>query len=1794
MASEPKEEAELNLIGNVEYKIAVANTDTKLTALLDKFLAPLLLKLNSPHFAVRSKVLAVCQHITVRAQSPDVKLPVAKLWVQFKAHPQAALLRTVDFGYVVKGFSRLGPGERGALLGELLRGIGAVEDKYRAQVFNLALHALHDFKFPRAGTPEWEEVKTDLALEESDLDWLCAAFRRLLQLPAVQRGGPVSVNGLTVEEIKGLTLGKPETWDPSAGGLPLVRTKVVVCVFLGSALFAGFQGRFFPALVAATDGNAEVAEKGSEILKKGVDVTGLEAEAVVKGMLDMYIGSPPDRPPVNINIRIKILSYLTRLETSTRFPNEFTHIISEALTPIQTPTPRTKALQTAIFLFASFFLTRAPPSTVKDIAPPLLNRASETLSAQGWPKPAPGTDPILRRNAYQLIGITVKAGQEADLDLLEYLFHSLREDASDAETSATIQDALSNMLGTFVNKATHEEGGMPGLAEMLLQKMAFPDQIPEMNFNTVETARNQPGRRSTRYLAVRYANRCLPYADPIARLINLYAVGGRSDEGQEVAEEGRNGLDAYWFRLQNSESPVLWRGEDRKVVWPSFESVFQCVFPLVTGEKPDKEAVLASLERFAKRAPKALEPALRYLRLIFVQAALESAGIKFELGPEWSRKVDAAMTTDVDARDAVRAYIRSLPDIVSRTFAKFLAVTFEYTPVLDVFLELASLCPHNLQHSYGDRGSYRFLVANLGAMKEETRRTAARAFGILMPYAESLESEHIAVLRRLIKEVEGWKEARGQGVHRVEGAMLAVASACARLAAANCLPQNELMRLHTVISQILAESTDSTLRQGVYASVEQLGAWKVYDGLSGPPVDVPKIRFLVTELATSAAAGNEKAITALGRLAVSLRETPGEELILIDEKLYDFHNIRQTETHFAVGEALCCLVAGWECAPVRVQFDIDTVMPTSSDQPELLERVLKRTVKDCAASKPTLRKASVIWLLCLVQFCGHMPLVQAALPLCHRAFKRCLTDRDELVQEAASRGLGLVYEHGGADTKDELVRDLVASFADNKPSMAGTVTEDTELFDAGALPTGEGSVTTYKDVLSLASEVGDSSLVYRFMALAANNAIWTSRAAFGRFGLSSVFSDSGYLEQNPKLYPKLYRYRFDPNPNVRRSMNDIWNALVKDKDAVDKHFDTIILDLLDNILAREWRVREACCAALADLIQGQRFEKYEKYIERVWAADFKVLDDVKGTVRTAAEGLARVLTGVLTRALEAGQSNAKSSKAMLELVLPFLLSSSGIENAAKEVQALSLRTLLKIIKTAHPALLSPHAAFLLGRLLTLQSLFEPEVANYIRLNAARYKVSTTDIDAARSTAVTQNPLSEALERILDVLDEDSFPPALAAIESTLKSALDLPPKIATARVLVSLATRRPLVFKPHADRALRALQRYLLDRNDTVAAAYANAAGYVARGASDAAVLRLVAYAKDVYLTKEEARERAAAADVIRGLTKHAPERTTALAASILPLAFVGARDGDQDVAGLFEEAWEGSVGGKGAVALYLDEILGVVDPMLGNRRWDIARTAAKAVAGVVESLGAGVTGIGEREGEKVWPLLVRAVEGRVWEGKEVVFEAVAVWVEKGKSAERHADEVWKIVCREAGRTKRPYLARAVPVLGRVAVKLPGPGVGARVVGVVNPLVEGLLEDDGERMEIDGEEGGRKGEELRERILAAAMVALGRAVHFEADGVETVGVLLDLAEGVMKDPTPVVAVGVWSALKEVGGKVKAHEGAVEKLGGKEGLGGRLRGLLVREVFGTWAEGVRSAREGAAGVWRGVGGLEGVL
>ena len=365
--------------------------------------------------------------------------------------------------------------------------------------------------------------------------------------------------------------------------------------------------------------------------------------------------------------------------------------------------------------------------------------------------------------------------------------------------------------------------------------------------------------------------------------------------------------------------------------------------------------------------------------------------------------------------------------------------------------------------------------------------------------------------------------------------------------------------------------------------------------------------------------------------------------------------------------------------------------------------------------------------------------------------------------------------------------------------------------------------------------------------------------------------------------------------------------------------------------------------------------------------------------------LARALTGLLTRSLEAGDSSARNAEAMLKNVLPFLLSPSGLESSAQEVQTFALSTLLQIIKSSKGHTLRPFVPDLVGRLLGLLSSLEPQAVNYIHMNADKYGMTAQQIDDVRLTSVRGSPMMEAIDRCLDFLDDATMKELGRTLEDAIKAAVGLPSKVGCSRVLVTLSTRHNFIFKAHADNFLRLLRKQVIDRNDTVSSSYAAACGYLARLATDEELLKLIAFCKKLYFDSDDDRPRAVAGDIIYATSKHATDRFASFAGDILPFVFIAKHDAYERAKELFQDTWNENVGGSRAVLLYLREIVQLASQYLESPRWSIKHTSALAVAETINSAG---VEIDLPNAKIIWPVLDKALGGKTWEGKETVLKA--------------------------------------------------------------------------------------------------------------------------------------------------------------------------------------------------------------
>lgn len=1615
--STSQEAREWELISKLELRIALANSDSKLESILRNYLAPLLLKLGSDRVEVRNKVIGVCQHVNKRIGPPSISLPVEALIQQFK-NVQTPLVRHFDLIYIKQGIERMRPSSRVDLLPLLVQGISQIESaSYSATIFNLVLKLLPLLQLPQRSGEEDTSLNEKLGMSREDSAFLAKWFAKVLLLTAATNDLG-TCPGLTPSEYTFVNAESTyaETWNSSAhDGLNLVVTKLAIARFLASGAFANKE-RFIPAVIASADVNSRLADIGDDILKRFHP--DLEDSNVVEQLFTLYFGTkekkgdwaPPARPPV----QVKILDFLSKSMRAARSTQHIDQLLNEGFSFSSSITSHgleASKLRSQIFSFITWVARMGSPSDLDIVAPKAIQRLKDFIVNQGWPSPSPDHEKLkpadldLRSLAYETIGLlTPKMKRQTgasttnfDFDLIQWLFASLSSDASSGQIFVSIQQALGSLLNSVA-----------GVADESLRDKLRPFLIHNMSLT--------PGRRdpltgvhvirSTRFTTVRFANRILPFGDVQARWIDLMAVGGAYNEKSELAEEGQKGLDPYWYQLLNPQNDIVFTslfsgttGDGYEHDSTMFTELTEDLFGLdeeIEGTLHTKE--ISAPARFSGLYVGSLAPAVTFSRNVLLCEALVTSNAALGIERDWEHRLDSIISTNEEARLFVRKHLKTLGHTSITRFLKtsLSGLLWNNGQGLgrsgDHCAEILSLSSNEIMlpvlHFAPLLNSV--ILSNNLPMQD----IGAKIFGILAShpdYPSEKRNESLFAFNSLIPK---WKEAVGQEANRIRGALLALTYFYTRLAyrglLSSTIPEEEVQRHVSFSFEILRNTRDTVLKDASQAAIGQLSLASVItpfasinDGLGEDVVD---------KLYEDAKKGKELAAVTLGQLSIVLSNAEDTSLFeKISKSLYDLHEIRRPEIQFAVGEALSAMAVGWRSKSLVAAFDVDAAWPQSNVPSHIVSNLIEKVLMDSKAPKPSLRKASAIWLLCLVQFCGHVKEIEQQLRRCQANFLWLLSDNDEIVQETASRGLGLVYEKGNQNLKDELVRDLVRSFTTDSSNLrGGKVSKDTELFEPGALPTGEGaSVTTYKDIVGLASEVGDPSLVYRLMSLASNNAIWSSRAAFGRFGLSNVLSDSsvnGYLAQNPKVYPKLFRYRFDPNSNVQRSMNDIWNALVKDSNStIDTHFDAILEDLLKSILAgREWRVRQASCAAISDLVQGRPIERYEKYLNEILTKAFKVLDDIKGSVRQAALGLCQALTSIVLRTLESGGSHSRRAMIMLEHVIPFLLSHEGMDSAAEEVQAYSISTLTKIIKKSPAQTLRPFVPQIIEKFLSSLSSLEPQAVNYVHLNADKYGLTGQEIDKMRLSAIRTSPMMESIELyLLDMLDEDSMVAVISKLEFVLRSAIGLPSKVGISRVLVILSSKS-ILFRPHADRFIRLMRKHVLDRNDTVSASFSSSIGYIARLASSEEVLRTVEFAKSLYFEAEETSHRVISGEILYSISSRANDRVSEFAASILPFVFVAMHDFDSQVKEIFDKTWSDNVSGPRSISLYLDEILDLVSANLESHRWSIKHTSSITVAALVSSLD---DQIDIAVAERIWPIIEKAIGGKTWEGKEKVLE---------------------------------------------------------------------------------------------------------------------------------------------------------------------------------------------------------------
>uniref|UniRef100_A0A1I7XTF6 MMS19 nucleotide excision repair protein n=1 Tax=Heterorhabditis bacteriophora TaxID=37862 RepID=A0A1I7XTF6_HETBA len=733
------------------------------------------------------------------------------------------------------------------------------------------------------------------------------------------------------------------------------------------------------------------------------------------------------------------------------------------------------------------------------------------------------------------------------------------------------------------------------------------------------------------------------------------------------------------------------------------------------------------------------------------------------------------------------------------------------------------------------------------------------------------------------------------------------------------------------------------------------------------------------------------------------------------------------------------------------------------------------------------RRAALAWLLVIVQRGMRVGIrfLNEMVDRIQTAFADGLTENDVLKhyfldfsQDIASKGMGTVYKMATVSQRKSLVNGLMLTLSNGR-NFTTKIEDTTVVFEEGQLgksPDGD-NLTTYKELCSLATDLNQPDLIYKFMQLAKHNATWNSKkgAAFG-FG---VLLEQARDELDPyvkQLVPKLFRYRYDPDVNVQRSMRAIWNTLMQTRrNVVEEYADDIARELIPQLTNKEWRVRESACLALSDLLRSNDTPYMHSVVPDLLETVFRIRDDIKESVRLASERTIESLRKLVIK-LSTNSSSREISHKFISQLLPILIE-KGLQSSIQINRDFSLLLLIDLTKSAGPQM-RPYLADLIPCLLDAISDSESSILNYIAVRSNSSQLES--LDDARSYMAKTSPMMTAIYDVTPYIDSGVLIALQPRVCDQLRASVGISTRAAATQFITNLALRAPQLLLDHtvqcgitlqcyifnfdADKFFHALCPGLRDRNRSLRKQFANCISYLAKFTSSSQMEYLVrSITKDLLTENDDSKQ--SAKHVLKSLLAHCPELLNGYATLLVPFVFLEKCQqcipGDNVSKQRLEEwteLWKELVpskyshlllnsylilhflGTEGAVRLYRKEILTLgIDTLKTNAVWSVRAQAGRMLAETAEVLGEGLEA---DEAASLITLLLPLLTGRIWKGKEDILGAISSIVESaGEGLKKYwsmdkIQEIFSVLSREASKRNKEYASAALQVCAVFADKL--------------------------------------------------------------------------------------------------------------------------------------------------------------
>eukprot|EP00762_Andalucia_godoyi_P002669 ANDGO_03376.mRNA.1 Proteasome-associated protein ECM29 homolog len=648
--------------------------------------------------------------------------------------------------------------------------------------------------------------------------------------------------------------------------------------------------------------------------------------------------------------------------------------------------------------------------------------------------------------------------------------------------------------------------------------------------------------------------------------------------------------------------------------------------------------------------------------------------------------------------------------------------------------------------------------------------------------------------------------------------------------------------------------------------------------------------------------------------------------------------------------------------------------------------------------RPFMRMNAAVLLSDLLEFCASCPSVASNLLRFQRIFlsltdRNAKSDTDDTVGDTCSYGLSLVYRNGDTVVRKKLVDDLMERLTgSNRAASSLVVEEDSQIIPGQMLGKDPGTgknLSTYRDLCAAASDIGRPDLIYQFLALTSHHKKFKStESAASTVLMLFSFGDADVRKEFLPLLPRIFRYRFDPNPKISEIMSAIWTALVEDENVFwssKANVTAVSADLLSNAKSTIWRVREAVMGGVEDIVRCVvDFDCMSPFIQDMFSFSLILMDDIKESVRKAATKAAMSVSSAIVRYC----ANFPSAPSVC---IPFL-----IDNMKFDLAKATLDKVVVQSSTKNPQLLRPFAVPIVTLMLESLSVEENSKLNYAQFHAeSMLNVSKEEMENMRLEMSRHSQPQRIIDSLYPLLDDAAVSELCVKICDIVRAGVGLVSRVAASRLTSQFVKFFPgAVRESGPAKLVRAFTGALsVDSSKTAQRYYIMSIVSLLKVSSSKTVEKTVHSFEDkLFATSEsssDSREQVAVfvANVFSQKCSAVLDRYRS---EFIALSFIGKQDtgidGEKSSA-YFSHVWDENIENPGSgVRIYLTDILSWASRFLGDSGdWVMKKCCGKAL---VQAIGYGKSDVASML-DNILEVLRKALSGAQWEGRHVLIEVL-------------------------------------------------------------------------------------------------------------------------------------------------------------------------------------------------------------